>query len=226
MGSDNGPKSVNRYAQVGVLQSTVYPDTMDSGMATATAAVVAATTVDQCFFDDGPRRKSWSRSCGFVSVICSALAFLSSTASVNQNFADAKTERADAKTERADARKDAALRFDLQQLQSELQSLQFQLQALRFDFEHLHRKHEFRYLSALLVETKNKRQEVQTMKPRVRQMEQPRFEDQPVDNDVISAQIRDIYSRIEEKDSKIIDKKRELKRCREEAEVAARGDVV
>jgi hypothetical protein len=140
MGADNGPKSVNLYGPVGVLQSKFNPDTPDGGTAAVTAVSVAATTVDQCFGDDDPERKGLSSSCGMVSVLFGAFAFLSSTASVNRNFADAKKERADAKKERADAKKeraDAKLRLELQDLRFELQDLHRQrdslLTARRFD---------------------------------------------------------------------------------------------
>jgi hypothetical protein len=144
MGADNGPKSVNLYGPVGVLQSKFNPDTPDGGTAAATAVSVAATTVDQCFGDDDPERKGLSSSCGMVSVLFGAFAFLSSTASVNRNFADAKKERADAKKERADAKKEradakkeTALRFELQDLHRQRDSLLRQrdslLTARRFD---------------------------------------------------------------------------------------------
>jgi hypothetical protein len=77
MGADKGPKSVNRCGPVGVLLSKFHSDTLDGG------------------------NKGWSRSCVVVSVVSGWFAFLSSTASVNLNFADVKKELADAKKERA-----------------------------------------------------------------------------------------------------------------------------
>jgi hypothetical protein len=152
VGADNGPKSVNRCGPVGVSQSNFYPDTLDGGTATATPAVFVATTVDQCFFDDNPARKGWSRSCGFVSIISGTVAFLSSTASINQNFADAKKER-------ADARKETALRFHLQDLHRQHDRLERQR-------DRLEDREKFRKLFAV-VEMMNTNLEVQAVKPRM-----------------------------------------------------------
>jgi hypothetical protein len=116
-----------------------------------------------------------------------ALAFLSSTASVNQNFADAKKERADAKKERADAKKETALRFELQDLHRRRDRLE---DARRFDS---------------LERMIKKQEEVQAMKPRVKE--------QPVDIDANTKKVVDIDaeidSKIEEIDFEI--KKKELK---------------
>jgi hypothetical protein len=119
-----------------------------------------------------------------------ALAFLSSTASVNQNFADAKKERADAKKERADAKKETALRFELQDLHRRRDRLE---DARRFDS---------------LERMIKKQEEVQGMKPRVKE--------QPVDIDANTKKVVDIDaeidSKIEEIDSEIKEKELKLKR--------------